>query len=96
MQILSGKSDCDKDLNNNTGLMDKEKIEHSTRSRDNGRIFIYSANERREIGSKVRGKYWMVMDWYRSGNEVVSRKKAERKGFNNTFYIPTDLTDEHG
>ena len=56
----------------------------------------YSANERREIGSKVRGKYRMVMDWYRSGNEVVSRKKAERKGFNNTFYIPTDLTDEHG
>ena len=56
----------------------------------------YSANERREIGSKVRGKYWMVMDWYRSGNKVVSRKKAERKGFNNTFYIPTDLTDEHG
>ena len=45
----------------------------------------YSANERREIGSKVRGKYWMVMDWYRSGNEVVSKKKAERKGFNNTF-----------
>ena len=58
--------------------MDKEKIEHSTISRDNRRIFIYSANERREIGSKVRGKYWMVMDWYRSGNEVVSRKKAER------------------
>ena len=38
----------------------------------------YSANERREIGSKIRGKYRMVMDWYRSGNEVVSRKKAER------------------
>ena len=48
----------------------------------------YSANERREIGSKVRGKYRMVMDWYRSGNEVVSRKKAERKGFNNTFTFP--------
>ena len=31
MQILSGKSDCDKDLNKNTGLMDKEKIEHSTK-----------------------------------------------------------------
>ena len=38
----------------------------------------YSANERREIGSKVRRKYWIVLDWYRSGNEVVSRKKAER------------------
>ena len=38
----------------------------------------YSANERREIGSKVRGKYWMVMDWYRSENGVVTRKKAER------------------
>ena len=45
VQIFKGKSDCDKDLNNNTGLMDKEKIEHSTRSRDNRRIFIYSANE---------------------------------------------------
>ena len=78
MQIFKGKSDCDKDLNNNMGLMDKEKIEHSTRSQDNRRIFIYSANERREIGSKVRGKYRMVMDWYRSGNEVVSKKKAER------------------
>ena len=31
VQILSGKSDCDKDLNKNTGLMDKEKIEHSTK-----------------------------------------------------------------
>ena len=30
VQILSGKSDCNKDLNNNTGLMDKKKIEHST------------------------------------------------------------------
>ena len=30
----------------------------------------------------------MIMDWYRSGNEVVSRKKAERKGFNNTFTFP--------
>ena len=38
----------------------------------------YSANERREIGSKVRGKYRMVMDWYRSGNEVVSKRKVER------------------
>ena len=49
MQILSGKSDCDKDLNKNTGLMDKEKIEHSTRSRDNRRIFIDSAGYRREL-----------------------------------------------
>ena len=47
------------------------------------------------IGSMVRGKYWMAMEWYRRGNEVVSRKKAERKGFNNTFYIPTDCTDWH-
>ena len=31
VQILSGKSDCDKYLNKNTGLMDKEKIEHSTK-----------------------------------------------------------------
>ena len=49
LQILSGKSDCDKDLNKNTGLMDKEKIEHSTTSRDNRRIFIYSAGYRRAL-----------------------------------------------
>ena len=49
VQILSGKSDCDKDLNKNTGIMDKEKIEHSTKSQDNRRIFIYSAGYRREL-----------------------------------------------
>ena len=49
LQILSGKSDCDKYLNRNTGLMDKEKIEHSTTSRDNRRIFIYSAGYRRAL-----------------------------------------------
>ena len=31
------------------------------------------------IGSMVRGKYWMVMEWYRRGNEVVSRKIAGKK-----------------
>ena len=31
------------------------------------------------IGSMVRGKYWMAMEWFRSGNEVVSRKIAEKK-----------------
>ena len=30
LQIFEVKSDCDKYLNKNTGLMDKEKIEHST------------------------------------------------------------------
>ena len=55
--------------------MDKEKIEHSTRSRDNRRIFIYSAGNRRGLDKGiVRGKYWMVMDWYRSGNEKESGK----------------------
>ena len=49
VQILSRKSDYNKDLNKNTGLMDKEKIEHSTRSRDNRRIFIYSAGYRRAL-----------------------------------------------
>ena len=49
MQILSGKSDYDKYLNKNTGLMDKEKIEHSTLGRDNRRIFIYSAGYRRAL-----------------------------------------------
>ena len=33
----------------------------------------------RRIGSMVRGKYWMAMEWYRSGNEVVSRKIAGKK-----------------
>ena len=27
---------------------------------------------------KEQGKYWMVIQWYRIGNEVVSRKNAER------------------
>ena len=64
LQILSGKSDCDKYLNKNMGLMDNEKIEHSTRSRDNRRIFIYSAGNRRELDRGiVRGKYWMVIQW---------------------------------
>ena len=49
VQILSGKSDYDKYLNKNTGLMDKEEIEHSTRSRYNRRIFIYSAGYRRAL-----------------------------------------------
>ena len=32
-----------------SGLMDKEKIEHSTMSRDNRRIFIYLAGYRRAL-----------------------------------------------
>ena len=32
----------------------------------------------RRIGGRVRGKYWMIIDWYRSGIEVVTRKKTER------------------
>ena len=80
---MSGKSDYDKYLNKNTGLMDKEKIEHSTTSRDNRRIFIYSAGYRRALDrwqstGKVRGKYWIVIEWKWSGIEVVTRKKAER------------------
>ena len=27
---------------------------------------------------KVWGMYWMIIDWYRSGFEVVTRKEAER------------------
>ena len=49
MQIFKVKSDCDKYLNKNSGLMDKEKIEHSTLGRDNKRIFIYSAGYRRAL-----------------------------------------------
>ena len=84
MQILSGKSDCDKYLNKNTGLMDKEKIEHSTRSRDNRRIFIYSAGNRRGLDwwhgtRKVLDGDTVVTEWYRKSNEVVSRKIAGKK-----------------
>ena len=60
VQILSGKSDCDKYLNKNTGLMDKEEIEHSTTSRDNRRIFIYSAGNRRGL-----------VDWWHSTGKVL-------------------------
>ena len=44
LQILGRKSDCNKDLNKNTGLMYKEKIEHSTKSRGNRRIFTRRIN----------------------------------------------------
>ena len=71
--------------------MNKDCIEYSTTCRGNRRIFtrrtIASAPHNasvigdfveRRIGSMVRGKYWMIMEWYRNGNEVVTRKKAER------------------
>mgnify|MGYP003489109406 FL=1 len=67
MQILSGKSDCDKDLNKNTGLMNKEKIEHSTRSRDNRRLFIYSAGNRRGLD------WWHSTGKVLDGNGLVSK-----------------------
>jgi hypothetical protein len=84
VQILSGKSDCDKDLNKNSGLMDKEKIEHSTRSRDNRRIFIYSAGNRRELDrwhstGKVQDGNGVVTEWYRGGNEKESEKMYEKE-----------------
>ena len=84
LQILSGKSDCDKYLNNNTGLMDKEKIEHSTISRDNRRIFIYSAGNRRELDrwhstGKVLDGNTVVTEWYRGGNEKESEKMYEKE-----------------
>ena len=84
MQILSGKSDCDKDLNKNTGLMDKEKIKHSTRSRYNRRIFIYSAGNRRELDrwhstGKVLDGNRLVTEWYRGGNEKESGKMYEKE-----------------
>ena len=33
----------------------------------------------RRISSKVRGKYWMAMEWYQSDNEMVSGKIAGKK-----------------
>ena len=38
------------------------------------------------IGGRVRGKYWMIIDWYRSGIEVASKllmetEKCNKKGF---------------
>ena len=67
VQILSGKSDCDKDLNKNTGLMDKEKTEHSTKSRDNRRIFIYSTGYRRGLDR------WHSTGKVLDGNGLVSK-----------------------
>ena len=29
----------------------------------------------RRIGGRVRGKYWMIIDWYRSGNEKENGKR---------------------
>ena len=60
--------------------MDKEKIEYSTRSRDNRRIFIYSAGNRRGLDrwlstGKVQDGNGVVTKWYRGGNEKENRKK---------------------
>ena len=44
-------------------------------------IFLICARGREKNiknSRKVRGKYWMVSEWYRNGIEVVTRKKAER------------------
>ena len=62
-----------------SGLMDKEKIERSTTSRDNRRIFIYSARNRRELDrwhstGKVLDGNTVVTEWYRGGNEKESGK----------------------
>ena len=62
-----------------SGLINKERTEYSTTSRGNRRIFTRRINAEHLTGSMVRGKYWMAMEWYRSGNEVVSRKIAEKK-----------------
>ena len=59
--------------------MDKEKIEHSTTSRDNRRIFVYSAGYRRELDrwhstGKVLDGNTVVTEWYRTDNEKESGK----------------------
>ena len=46
-----------------SGLMNKDCIEHSTQSRGNRRIFTRRTNAEHLTGRKVRGKYWMVMEW---------------------------------
>ena len=58
MQILSGKSDCDKDLNKNTGIMDKEKIEHST-AVETIEEYLFTQRDISEhlTGSKARGRH---------------------------------------
>ena len=64
MQILSGKSDCDKYLNKNTGLMDKEEIEHSTKV-ETIEEYLFTRRDIAEYltGCKARGKYWIVIEW---------------------------------
>ena len=47
--------------------MDKEKIEHSTKSRDNRRIFIYSEGNRRELDR------WHSTGKVLDGNGLVSK-----------------------
>ena len=81
---MSGKSDCDKYLNKNTGLMEKERIKHSTRNRDNRRIFIYSAGNCRGLDrwhstGKVLDGNTVVTEWYRDGNEKESGKMYEKE-----------------
>ena len=60
-----------------SGLMDKERTEYSTTSRGNRRIFTRRINAEHLTGGRVRGKYWMAMEWFRNDNEVVSGKIAE-------------------
>ena len=57
--------------------MDKERTEYSTISRGYRRILLGEQSQVHLTGGRVRGKYWMAMKWYRSGNGVVSRKIAE-------------------
>ena len=60
-----------------SGLMDKERTEYLTTSQGNRRIFARRINAEHLTGGGVRGKYWMAIEWFRSDNEVVSRKQAE-------------------
>ena len=64
--------------------MDKEKIEHSTISRDNRRILIYSAGNRRELDrwhstGKVLDGNTVLTEWYRAGNEKESGKMHQKE-----------------
>ena len=73
LQIFEVKSDYDKYLNKNTGSVSPIKI-----NKNQGDTWRTPRAKQGESTGKVLDANLVVTEWYRSGNEVVSRKKAER------------------
>ena len=75
---LARRESVEQRRNYEMGLMDKERTEYSTKVEVIEEYLLGEPSQVHLTGGRVRGKYWMIMEWYRSGNEVVTRKKAER------------------